>query len=161
MLPLHEMKTLLYDELELIVRTSCALMDKIKPEDLAYRPADNMRTLRELAEHLAAVPDVDLLILQEGTEEQVRALEAEFSKENGMQGLTERMRGGLARLRAYMDGLSDEAFLQRKTRPFYLEHASTQAKWLVEIVTHAQHHRGQLFTYLKIRGYEVNMFDLY
>lgn len=161
MQPLQEMKSLLYDELELIVRTSCALMDKIKPEDLAYRPADNMRTLRELAEHLAAVPDVDLLILQEGTEEQVRALEAEFSKENGMQGLTERMRGGLARLRAYMDGLSDEAFLQRKTRPFYLEHASTQAKWLVEIVTHAQHHRGQLFTYLKIRGYEVNMFDLY
>lgn len=161
MQPLQEMKSLLYDELELIVRTSSALMDKIKPEDLAYRPADNMRTLRELAEHLAAIPDVDLLILQEGTEEQVRALEAEFSKENGMQGLTERMRGGLARLRAYMDGLSDEAFLQRTTRPFYLEQASTQAKWLVEIVTHAQHHRGQLFTYLKIRGYEVSMFDLY
>ncbi|MCR8998409.1 DinB family protein, partial [Brevibacillus laterosporus] len=28
-------------------------------------------------------------------------------------------------------------------------------------VTHIFHHRSQLFTYLKLRGYEVNMFVLY
>ncbi|WP_370733829.1 DinB family protein [Paenibacillus dakarensis] len=36
-----------------------------------------------------------------------------------------------------------------------------QAKWLIEIVTHAQHHRAQMFNYLKTLGYQVSMFDLY
>lgn len=60
-----------------------------------------------------------------------------------------------------MNGLTDEEFMQKTTQPFYLEHGSTQAKWLIEIVTHAQHHRAQMFNYLKAQGYEVSMFDLY
>jgi uncharacterized damage-inducible protein DinB len=60
--------------------------------------------------------------------------------------------------------LSEEEFLEKVTKPFYFpeeEKGHTQAKWLVEITTHAFHHRGQFFNYLKELGYEVNMFDLY
>lgn len=45
--------------------------------------------------------------------------------------------------------------------PFYHEHSATQAPWFTESVTHMFHHRSQLFTYVKLRGYEVSMFDLY
>ncbi|SIT09231.1 DinB family protein [Kroppenstedtia eburnea] len=51
--------------------------------------------------------------------------------------------------------------LRRETRPFYADHALTQAKWLTEIVTHIFHHRAQLLNYLKELGHPVNMFDLY
>lgn len=119
-----------------------------------------MRTLRELAEHLAAIPEVDLLILQEHTAEEVRKLESRFA-ETDFTKLGPAMAEGLELLRQYMTALPEEDFLHKKTKPFYLEHGSAQAKWLIEVVTHAQHHRGQLFTYLKLQGYDVSMSDLY
>ncbi|MFB9275384.1 hypothetical protein [Cohnella cellulosilytica] len=64
------------------------------------------------------------------------------------------MASGQADLKRYMEGLPDEDFLRKKTKPFYLEHGSVQAKWLIEIVTPAQHHRGQMFNYMKVLGCE-------
>ncbi|MEJ8548357.1 DinB family protein [Brevibacillus borstelensis] len=157
----NEIKGLLFEELELIVRTTSNLIRRIGQDQWEYKPADQMRTVRELVEHLAAVPSVDLLILQEEPQEVIRHREAEISKLSDPEKLIEQMTTGLDDLKAYMQGLSDEEFLQKKTKPFYLEHGSVQAKWLIEIVTHAQHHRGQLFTYLKLLGHDVNMFDLY
>ncbi|WP_338463001.1 hypothetical protein V5G20_00985 [Brevibacillus borstelensis] len=75
----NEIKGLLFEELELIVRTTSNLIRRIEQDQWEYKPTDQMRTLREL----------------------------------------------------------------------------------VEIATHAQHHRSQLFTYLKLLGHDVNMFDLY
>ncbi|USG65857.1 DinB family protein [Brevibacillus ruminantium] len=157
----HEMKALLFEELDLIVRTTAGLVRRIPSDQWEYRPIEQMRTLRELVEHLVAVPSVDLLILQEKTEADIRQLEAKIAELPDQEALIEQMVTGTNDLKAYMEGLSDEDFLQKKTKPFYLEHGTVQAKWLIEIVTHAQHHRAQLFTYLKQLGHEVNMFDLY
>lgn len=159
---LNEMKQLLFEELELIVRTSSNLIGKISPEHWDYRPAHNMRSLQELVYHLVSVPATDLLILQEKSEAEIRELEASIAA-NGVDKdkLIFWMTKGLADVKSYMNGLTDEEFMQKKTKPFYLEHGSTQAKWLIEIVTHAQHHRAQMFNYLKAQGYEVSMFDLY
>ncbi|GGA23984.1 DinB family protein [Paenibacillus physcomitrellae] len=156
----QEMKQLLFDELQLIVRTTDGLIAKIKPEDWSYRPHENMRTLKELAEHLTAIPSVDLLILQEYSESDIRQMEARFA-EAAPSSLGSLMKQGLEKLKGYMEALDEEDFWHKETRPFYMDHGSTQAKWLVEIVTHTHHHRGQLFTYLKMQSYEVNMFDLY
>jgi uncharacterized damage-inducible protein DinB len=156
-----ELKELLYEELELIARTTSGLIEKISPEDWDYRPREHMRSLQEIVWHLVAIPSVDLLILQEKSQEEVRALEAQIEAGTDKEHLIESMRSGLDELKQYMDKLSDEEFLTRKTKPFYLEHGSVQAKWLIEIVTHAQHHRAQLFTYMKQKGYSVTMFDLY
>ncbi|ANA81161.1 DinB family protein [Paenibacillus glucanolyticus] len=159
---LKEMKQLLFEELEHIVKTTSNLIAKISAEDWDYKPAHNMRSLQELVHHLVSVPAADLLILQENSEEQIRELEASIAADGGDKDkLMVWMNRGLADVKSYMSGLTDEEFMQKKTKPFYLEHGSTQAKWLIEIVTHAQHHRAQMFNYLKAQGYEVNMFDLY
>lgn len=159
---LQEMKQLLFEELELIVRTSSNLIGKISSEHWDYRPAHNMRSLQELVHHLVSVPATDLLILQEKSEAEIRELEASIAADGvDKDKLISWMTKGLADVKSYMDGLTDEEFMQKKTKPFYLEHGSTQAKWLIEIVTHAQHHRAQMFNYLKAQGYEVSMFDLY
>lgn len=156
-----ELKQMLFEELELIVRTASNLIIRISPEDLDFRPAANMRSLQELAIHLVSVPYVDLLILQENAEPVIREAEQGIEAEGSPEGWVNRMKSGAASLKTYMESLSEEDFLHRTTRPFYLEHGTAQAKWLIEIVTHAQHHRAQLFTYLKIKGYDVSMFDLY
>ncbi|MCM3782547.1 DinB family protein [Neobacillus mesonae] len=157
---LSQMKSLLFEEMELALRTSVTLISKIKEEHLDFRPHHNMRSLRELAEHLTAIPSVDLLILQERTQEEVRLLENEFALLD-IGSLQERMKEGVKKVRDYMDHLQDSDFLNKKSTPFYLEHGSSQAKWLVEIVTHLFHHRSQLFTYMKMQGYDISMFDLY
>lgn len=156
-----EVKHLLFEELELIVRTSCSLIRKISPEHWDYKPAGNMRSLKELVSHLVSVPAVDLLILQEKSEQDIRTLEAKIAAGTDMETLADWMITGTADVKHYMEELAEEEFLFKKTKPFYLEHGSVQAKWLIEIVTHGQHHRAQLFNYLKTLGYEVNMFDLY
>ncbi|WP_232697469.1 DinB family protein [Brevibacillus daliensis] len=157
----NEIKDLLLEELEHIVKTTSNLIRKISPEDWDYKLADNMRSLLELTHHLVSVPGVDLLILQEKNEEEIREREADISADLDKEKLIAWMTSGMEEVRKYMKGLSDEEFLHKKTKPFYLEHGSVQAKWLIEIVTHMEHHRAQLFTYMKAKGYEINMFDLY
>jgi len=157
----QEMKGLLFEELELIVETTSNLIRKISPEDWSYQPRENMNTLQQLVQHLVSVPKIDLLIIQEGTEQAVHQLEAEIKDEQNVEKLIAWMNDGFAELKVYMEGLSDDDFLHKRGIPFYLEHGTIQAKWLIEVVTHAQHHRAQLFNYLKQLGYEVNMFDLY
>ncbi|WP_169088424.1 DinB family protein [Paenibacillus sp. PL91] len=157
----NEIKALLLEELEHIIKTSSNLIRKISPEHWDYRPRQNMRSLLELAQHLVSVPSSDLLILQESSEPVIRKLEADIAADNDKEALIAWMVSGMDQVRKYMEELPEEEFLHKKTKPFYLEHGSVQAKWLIEITTHAQHHRAQLFTYLKTQGYEVNMFDLY
>ncbi|RXY98803.1 damage-inducible protein DinB [Fictibacillus sp. S7] len=156
-----EMKELLLKELELIVRTSSNLIEKISPNHLDYRPRENMRSLHEVVLHLVSVPSTDLLILQEKPEEDIRELEASLSKEHDPAQWTGLMKEGLLEVTRYMESLGDEDFLHKETKAFYLDHGTAQAKWLIEIVTHAQHHRAQLFNYMKEQGYDINMFDLY
>lgn len=155
------MRDLLLQELELAVRTTRELLKKIKVDEWSYRPADKMRTLQELAHHLVLVPASDLAILQEHSEEQVHKLDEEIAGITDAAVLGEAMDRGLQQLRTYMNGLTENELLTLKTKPFYLDHASTQAKWLVEITTHAFHHRAQLFNYLKQLGHPVTMFELY
>ncbi|CAM4379032.1 putative damage-inducible protein DinB [Paenibacillus endophyticus] len=157
----NEVKAVLLEELEHIVKTSSNLIRKISPEHWSFRPHANMRSLLELTEHLVSVPSSDLLILQENSETVIRRLEADIAENSDIERLIGWMATGLHEVKSYMESLSEEDFLHKSTKPFYLEHGTVQAKWLVEITTHAQHHRAQLFTYLKMQGYEVNMFDLY
>ncbi|GAA5346223.1 hypothetical protein PLACP1_23840 [Planifilum fimeticola] len=154
------LRELLLEELGAGVRTTKKLLARVRPGEWDFRPADNMRSLGELANHLAQIPLVDLAILQEKSEEEVRRLESEYASSDPEK-LCEWMEEGFQSLCDYMRGLDEETFLTRTTKPFYADHGSTQAKWLVEIVTHVYHHRAQLFQYLKQLGHPVNMFDLY
>ncbi len=153
-------RELLMAELALAVRTTGALLEKVTPELWGFRPREEMRTVLELANHLTQIPLVDLAILQERSQEEVHALEQALSASDAPH-MRANMENGLNELSAYMSGLSEHDFLHKQSKPFYMEHGSTQAKWLVEIVTHAFHHRAQLFTYLKESGVAINMFDLY
>ncbi|HET7628192.1 MAG TPA: DinB family protein [Bacillales bacterium] len=155
----QQLKKLLFDELDVAVRSTAGLLEKVKAEDWSYQQHENMRTLRELAQHLVLLPETDLAILQEKTEDEVKAIEARELADASEMIAT--MKEGYNALTAYFESLSDEEYLEKETRPFYMDHASTQAKWLTEIVTHAFHHRAQLFTYMKQLGYDINMFNLY
>ncbi|TLS36118.1 DinB family protein [Pseudalkalibacillus caeni] len=151
----------LFHEMEVAVRTIKGLLEKVEESQWEYKPANNMRTLKELAQHLVAIPRTDLAILKESSEEEVHRLNNEIEGLNGYRELSDELEAGLSLLKDYMGNLDDETFLTKKTKAFYAEEGATQIQWLTEILTHMFHHRAQLFNYLKQLGQPVNMFDLY
>ncbi|UHA73545.1 DinB family protein [Paenibacillus sp. 481] len=148
-------------EIDLAVRTSEALLARITPEEWEYRPADNMRTLLELAHHLVSIPASDLAILQEKSQAEVEQVEMSVSGMRDPQELAARFRANYEQLRVYMLSLSEDELLNKSSKAFYLEHGMVQIKWLIEIVTHSFHHRSQLYNYLKQSGHELQFFVLY
>ncbi|MBY6038279.1 DinB family protein [Fictibacillus nanhaiensis] len=150
----------LLEEFYVVVRTTSNLLKKADPAVYDFHPEDHMRSFLELANHLVQIPHVDLAILQEKPEDEIRKLETKLAAKNVAE-LNHVLEEGFHLLKSYFLSLSEEDFLQKETKPFYAEKGMTQAKWLVEIVTHAFHHRAQLFTYLKQTKHDVTMFDLY
>lgn len=156
-----EVRDHLLEELELSVRTSEALIKRIKPEEWVYRPQDNMRNLLELVHHLVSIPASDLAILKESTQQEVERVETAVNDITNPEELANRMRSNFETLKTYMTSLTEDELLNKSTRAFYLEHGAVQIKWLIEIVTHIFHHRSQLYNYLKQQGHELQFFVLY
>ncbi|WP_028546521.1 DinB family protein [Paenibacillus taiwanensis] len=151
----------LLEELNLVVRTVESLLAKIQPHEWSYRPADNMRTLLELAHHLVSIPASDLAILQEKTQTEVEQVEAQVSEIRDPLALAAKFRTNYELLQTYMVSLTEDELLNKSTKAFYLDHSIVQIKWLIEIVTHSFHHRSQLYNYLKQSGHELQFYMLY
>jgi uncharacterized damage-inducible protein DinB len=157
-------KGLLLKELEWISGSCARLLALVKPDDLEFRPKDNMRTLRELGHHLAQIPAVDLAIMRGLKQEEVQAEEDKLTQQaeqsglpGGWQGV---LGGGTKDLARFMETLSMADFEAGSGSAFY-GRTQTHAQWLLESVTHLYHHRSQFFTYLKLLGYDVGTRTLY
>lgn len=135
------------------------LFNQIPSEQQSWRPRENMRSIAELANHLAQVPAIDLRIIQGTPEAQVRAVEAQLQQAEPEElfGVWAR---GVQSVSEFYAALSPEQFQTQVGKAFYGHEAPLQ-EWLLEIITHAYHHRAQLFTYLKQMGRPVDMFTLY
>lgn len=151
----------LLNELETGVRTGASLIRLIRPEDWAYRPQDNMRSLVELVHHFIQITASDLAIMQEKSEAEVGVVENSLSGIEDIEKLEAILWGNLEAYKAYIVSLSEEELLNRSTKAFYMEHGHLQAQWQIETLTHVFHHRSQLYNYLKQQGHELNFFMLY
>ncbi len=155
-----QIRSMMLADLHHVINSVLKLTDKIKMEDWDYRLSPEMRTLGETVQHLAAVPGADLLIMQEKGQEEVSAYEKSVAVQD-IEKVKEFMVKGYRDLNMYMESLSVHAFLNETTKAFYAEAGVTQARWLLEVITHVYHHRAQMFMYMKAKGYDVSMADLY
>ncbi|MEY8744201.1 DinB family protein [Paenibacillus tundrae] len=156
-----QMRDHLLRELETGVRTGASLIRLIRPEDWAYRPQDNMRSLVELVHHFIQITASDLAIMQEKGEAEVGQVENSLAGIEDIEKLEATLWSNLEAYKAYIVSLSDEDLLTRSTKAFYMEHGHLQAQWQIETLTHVFHHRSQLYNYLKQQGHELNFFMLY
>ncbi|QTD41818.1 DinB family protein [Sporosarcina sp. Te-1] len=148
-------------ELQLGIRSMEGLLRKVQEKDWQYQPADNMRSLKDLAQHIISIPEADLYIFQGRDQEAIQKIEQKYNELDSADDMIKAMHNGFEEYKTYILSLSEVDFLSKKTKPFYLEEGEIQVHWLVEEVSHLFHHRGQFFTYLKQLGYDVTMFDLY
>lgn len=156
-----QMRDHLLRELETGVRTGASLIRLIRPEDWAYRPQDNMRSLVELVHHFIQITASDLAIMQEKGEAEVGQVENSLVGIEDIEKLEATLWSNLEAYKAYIVSLSEEDLLTRSTKAFYMEHGHLQAQWQIETLTHVFHHRSQLYNYLKQQGHELNFFMLY
>lgn len=156
-----QMRDHLLRELETGVRTGASLIRLIRPEDWAYRPQDNMRSLVELVHHFIQITASDLAIMQEKGEAEVGQVENSLAGIEDIEKLEATLWSNLESYKAYIVSLSEEDLLTRSTKAFYMEHGHLQAQWQIETLTHVFHHRSQLYNYLKQQGHELNFFMLY
>jgi len=150
---------LLLDELEWISGNCCRLLGMAKPEHMDWRPQEGMRTLAEVANHLAQIPSVDLRIMKGDSEQEIKDLEQSLMRQQPQQ-WCEELRGGVITLRHFIETLSLDDYENGSGMAFY-GRTQTYANWLLEVVTHMYHHRAQLFMYLKLNGYKVDTSTLY
>jgi uncharacterized damage-inducible protein DinB len=151
----------LLSELETGVRTGEALIRKIRPEDWSFRPQDNFRSLLELVHHFVLIPASDLAIMQEKSEGEVGEIETSLSGVEDPERLATTFRQNFEAYKAYILSLSEDDYLNRSTKAFYMEHGHLQVQWQIETLTHVFHHRSQIYNYLKQLGHEVSFFMLY
>jgi len=151
----------LLTELETGVRTGASLIRLIRSEDWSYRPQENMRSLVELVHHFIQITASDLAIMQEQSEAEVGLVENSLSGNQDIEKLEATLWSNFESYKAYITGLSEEDYLNRSTKAFYMEHGHLQAQWQIETLTHVFHHRSQLYNYLKQQGHELNFFMLY
>ncbi len=152
-------RSLLLTELERIAANVARMLALIKPEDFGYRPQDNMRTMLELANHLAQVPALDLRLIRGDKEPELVKRESELTRDTGAD-LGEVLREGVRDMLAFYEHLSFDEY-ENGSATAYFGRTQTHAEWLLEVITHMYHHRAQLFMYLKLNGYPVNTRTLY
>jgi len=126
---------------------------------LHERPAAHMRSLLELGNHFAAVPLVDLAVLQSNPGQVTETIE-ETLHGAGPADWIEIFERGARAVEEYFESMPEEEFETRTSRAHYGA-AHEQAVWLLELIAHVYHHRGQLYIYLKMMHVRADVEHLY
>ena len=129
------------------VRTTSRLMERIRPDDWEKQPIPGKRSVYEVAAHLAVLLEADLRIATGATAEEMARFYAipvppdqlADRLDQSWQYYQDRLAGGFA------------------TAPTYWGVADSSSGWLMEAAVHLYHHRSQLFDYLNLLGYDIEL----
>ncbi len=144
-------------------KQASAVLRACETVQFEYVPMEGMRTLVELANHLAQIPILDpsLYTRELATAEQTRAREKELYRES-LEGLLTVFSEGIQAVKQRFAGMKEKDFFTKNLQPFYEEGSKKSwAYYLPEIITHIAMHKMQLWMYLKLAGAKVNMMTYY
>ena len=130
--------------------------------DMKYTPKKGMRTLRELANHLAQIPLLDpaMYAREIADVEQARAREKELFRED-IDGILAVLDEGVQAVKRRFTGMTEKEFLAKTLKPFYEKTEKSWAYYLPEFILHMAMHKMQLWMYLKLAGVKVDMMTYY
>jgi uncharacterized damage-inducible protein DinB len=153
----------LLDSFELEAKQARCVLDVAQDIDLNYTPMKNLRTLGELANHLAQVPLMDPSIF-DGTIANIEGAQAreQALNRNSITDMLAVFDEGVAAVKERFTGMSEKTFFAKTIKPFYDQGpAHSWANCLPELITHIAMHKMQLWMYLKLAGAKVDMMTYY
>lgn len=132
-------------QIEIAVNTIVQMIEKLEDVDLQKRPTPNKQSIGELLTHLAVICEADWRISNEATESQMAAFYSENSYTT-LQSIKDVLLTSFQSLKNNYSGLSDEELIEQTTAYWGITY--TRYEWLLEIMAHIYHHRGQLHAML-------------
>ncbi|GIN72852.1 hypothetical protein J14TS2_33270 [Bacillus sp. J14TS2] len=132
-------------QIEVAMETIIQIIGTLSEEDILKRPTADKHSIGELLEHLAVICEADRRIAQEATQTEME----EFYTGVSYKTLASIKAGLLTNFKALKNeylNLSEEELKQETTS--YWGVTYTRYEWLLEILAHIYHHRGQLHAML-------------
>jgi len=154
---------MLFDMLEHESKQVRFVLATAKDIDQKFSPKDEMRSLVDLANHIAQIPLIDYKFFNMDFDDfkQTQNLEKELHKDS-IDEMLKVFDKGIAYIKEQFGELSDEQVLEKNKKPFYEDGPMKNwAHYLPTIATHLAMHKMQLWTYLKLAGASVNMYTYY
>lgn len=127
--------------LKVAVDTTIQMLNQYNEAELKIQPIHAKRSLFEMCTHLSLICHADLLILNGVTEKQLQT----FYKEQTLETITQMqqtMIQGYDLLSKTFLSFSNEQLAEMKTAYWGISYS--RFEWLLEIVAHFYHHRGQI-----------------
>lgn len=148
----------IFNQLNIAIQSLITMSEQFTEEELAISPITNKRSIMEIFRHIAVICRADHVISCEATEDEM----CEFYNRNEPNTLQE-IRVHLSENYLYLYQVyaeyTKEQLFESKTS--YWGVSYTRYEWLIEIVSHVYHHRGQLHSLLaqNIRDPLVSLFE--
>lgn len=132
-------------QIEVAIQTVIEIIDNIEEEDLQNRPTPNKHSIGELLEHIAVICEADWRISTEASEREMESFYSEVSYKT-LSSIKDGLLFNFNSLKTNYMSLSEEELLIQTTS--YWGVTYTRYEWLLEILAHVYHHRGQLHAIL-------------
>lgn len=128
-------------QLKVAIDTSIQMLNQYTESDLKIKPIESKRSLFEMCTHLALICHADLLILNGITEKELHTFYIEYTPET-IAHMQETMLQGYDLLSKTFSSYSNEELAEIKTAYWGISYS--RFEWLLEVVAHFYHHRGQI-----------------
>lgn len=133
------------NQIKIALTTTAKIIDKLEDADLQKRPSSNKHSIGELLEHIAMICKADLLISNGATQEEMNEFYSSVSYKD-LKNIKDALVINYQSLKeSYMK--FTEAELQESISSYWGV-TYTRYEWLLEILSHVYHHRGQLHAIL-------------
>ncbi|MDX8362623.1 DinB family protein [Cytobacillus sp. IB215316] len=148
-----------FRQINVLAQSICDIIDKLEDTDLARRPTENKHSIGELLKHIAMICEADLHI---SDEKKIEEMESYYSSKvfSSKEEIKQELMNNVQLLQERYAFYSEKELMQMTTS--YWGVTYTRFDWLLEIVAHLYHHRGQLHAIL-VHYYKqdpnINLFE--
>ncbi|MGI8316392.1 DinB family protein [Halobacillus mangrovi] len=134
-----------FHQLEVVIASISEIVGQLEEEDLHFRPTKGKYSVGELLEHIAIIPAADGRVLEEASEVQMKNFYQSFHPRTKDE-ILNRMFDHFSLLRTQYENYSEDHLFTETTSWWGVTY--TRFEWLLQIVAHMYHHRGQLHAML-------------
>ncbi|WP_177168233.1 DinB family protein [Bhargavaea ginsengi] len=155
---MNETCSRIFHHLEWLSRTVIQMTSDLTVEDMDFRPDPKKRSLGELLSHIALICEADARISDEASEKEM-ADYYQSAEVNSPEEVRSSLRNNLKSLKQRYDEYTETDL--NVTTTSWWGTTDTRLGWLVQILTHMAHHRGQLHSMLVRMGKdpEIQLFE--
>ncbi|KGP71229.1 DinB family protein [Pontibacillus yanchengensis] len=135
----------IFHQIDVLVDTMVTLIDQLDEYDLKRRPTEGKHSIGELLAHLSTICEADLLIADEKTVEEMEAYYTTLQVKT-KQDVKEQLIRTVNVLKERYASYGEHEIWEETTSHWGVTYS--RYEWLLEMLTHLYHHRGQLHAIL-------------